>query len=76
MFQVAATINGVTYDPSTPIASPKDGSGSSTASGTAGTASVTTGPNTNAGVGLYNSQALCASLAVAASMALGVLTLV
>jgi hypothetical protein len=40
VFQVAATANGVTYNPATPVASPR-----STGTPTAGTTSATSSPN-------------------------------
>ena len=40
VFKVAATANGVTYNPSTPVASPR-----STGTPTAGTTSATSSPN-------------------------------
>ncbi|KAF7793406.1 hypothetical protein EIP86_004518 [Pleurotus ostreatoroseus] len=74
VFQVAATANGVTYDPSTPIASPVSTSTSSS-SGSDSTASVTTGPNTNGAPILSGSLAYVA-LGVMSSMALGALSLI
>ena len=70
VFEVAATANGVTYNPTTPIATPipQDGSANPTTSARGGSATVTTGPNTNAGVGLFDGRALYGSLAVAGSV--------
>jgi len=67
VFQVAASINGVTYAPTTPIATPIP---TTTASGTAGSSS-----NTNTGSIASPSQCI-ASMFVALSVLLGAITVV
>ncbi|KAI0782491.1 PLC-like phosphodiesterase [Irpex lacteus] len=72
VFQVAATANGVSYDPSTPIATPKDGSGSASAS----TAS-TTSSSLNGAQGLVgpSSQLMWSLTAAGVASVMGALVL-
>jgi len=64
VFQVAATINGVTYNPTTPIASPRPTSSSSPTSSS-------TGGGKNSGSALLSRSQCVASLFVALSVLLG-----
>ncbi|TBU63819.1 PLC-like phosphodiesterase [Dichomitus squalens] len=70
VFQVAADANGVTYTPTTPIASPKSSSGSSSSS----SGSVTSTPNGGLELRIVPAH-IAASLAVAGGMMLGALSL-
>jgi len=75
VFQVAATANGVTYDPSTPIATPKPQNGSPSVSGSSPTASVTTS-NLNAAVSFGPGATLWWSLtATAGTCVLGAMSI-
>jgi len=73
VFQVAATINGVTYNPTTPIATPiSTASGTSSSGGSSGGSG---GGNTNRGSLVSPSQCV-ASLFVVLSVLLGAMTVV
>lgn len=75
VFEVAASVNGVQYSPSTPIATPiSQGSSSSTASGSAGTAVVTSSSLSGAGPSFQLGQGqLVAPLSLVASIIIGAL---
>ena len=70
VFQVAADANGVTYNPATPVPSPKSASSSTTDTSGSSAASVTTVPN--GALEFYLQSTHCAAaLAVAGGMVLG-----
>ena len=70
MFQVAADANGVSYDPATPVATPKMGSSSSGSSSTG----VTTAPANGAVAIQIVPMHLAASLAVIGGVLAGALS--
>jgi hypothetical protein len=67
VFQVAATINGVTYSPTTPVATPLSAS-SSTASGSVASGTSSGGSNTNSASPTSSERYLAALLVFVATV--------
>ena len=78
VFEVAASVNGVEYNPATPIATPlSQGSSTSTASGSAGTVS-TTSTSLNGATSSFQlgSSQLMAPLALTLSVLIGAMSII